>query len=247
MLDWEGEAEDGTCVGQASGISMPHSSSARPSCLSSPCQDWREEDRCPIFQANVPQLVMQDQVLCQPDGLLAFGLPCVSQNWWLIMDLTLYPTGFLGVKWCGDGGLVVMSDSLQSHGLSPGRLLCQWDSPGKNTGVGCHFLLQGIFATQGSNLGLLHFRQFLAFQMDSFLTEPLGKPDKWSRKAQMSGPPPSPNICYMDNGEKGWLKEWGSQKRGKVNSIQSVGRWVYLNQRKGKSHSCYFQHTNKQM
>ena len=65
------------------------------------------------------------------------------------------------------------------------------------------FLLQGIFATQGSNLGVLHFRQFPAFQMDSFLTEPLGKPDKWSRKAQMSGPPPSPNICYMDNGEKG--------------------------------------------
>ena len=35
-----------------------------------------------------------------------------------------------------------MSDSLQSHGLQPARLLCPWDSPGKNTGVGCHFLLQ---------------------------------------------------------------------------------------------------------
>ena len=35
------------------------------------------------------------------------------------------------------------------------------DSPGKNTGVGCHALLQGIFATQGSNLGLLHHRQIL--------------------------------------------------------------------------------------
>ena len=34
-------------------------------------------------------------------------------------------------------------------------------SPGKNTGVGCHFLLQGIFPTQGSNLGLLHCRQIL--------------------------------------------------------------------------------------
>ena len=31
-----------------------------------------------------------------------------------------------------------------------------WDSPGKNTGVGCHALLQGIFLTQGSNPGLLH-------------------------------------------------------------------------------------------
>ena len=33
-----------------------------------------------------------------------------------------------------------------------------WDSPGKNTGVGCHFLLQGIFLTQGSNLHLLHWQ-----------------------------------------------------------------------------------------
>ena len=35
------------------------------------------------------------------------------------------------------------------------------DSPGKNTGVGCHALLQGIFLTQGSNLRLLYFRQIL--------------------------------------------------------------------------------------
>ena len=39
--------------------------------------------------------------------------------------------------------------------------LCPWDSPGENTGGGCHFLLQGIFPTQGSNPGLLHCRQIL--------------------------------------------------------------------------------------
>ncbi|MGE2757601.1 hypothetical protein, partial [Escherichia coli] len=38
------------------------------------------------------------------------------------------------------------------------RLLCPWDFPGKNTGVGCHFLLQGIFPTQGSNPHLLHWQ-----------------------------------------------------------------------------------------
>ena len=43
----------------------------------------------------------------------------------------------------------------------PARLLCPWDSPGKNTGVGYHFLLPGIFSTQGSNLGLLHCPQIL--------------------------------------------------------------------------------------
>ena len=38
---------------------------------------------------------------------------------------------------------------------SPPSLLCPWDFPGKNTGVGCHFLLKGIFLTQGLNSGLL--------------------------------------------------------------------------------------------
>ena len=43
----------------------------------------------------------------------------------------------------------------------PSRLLRPCDSPGKNTGVGCHFLHQGIFPTQGSNPGLPHFRRTL--------------------------------------------------------------------------------------
>ena len=51
-----------------------------------------------------------------------------------------------------------MSDSLWTHGLYPARLLCPWDSPGKNTGVGCHFLLQGIFLTQELNPSLLHWQ-----------------------------------------------------------------------------------------
>ena len=50
----------------------------------------------------------------------------------------------------------VMSDSLRPHGLySP------WNSPGQNTGVGSLSLLQGIFATQGSNPGLPHCRWIL--------------------------------------------------------------------------------------
>ena len=46
--------------------------------------------------------------------------------------------------------------------LQPIRLLCPWDFPCKNTGMGCHFLFQGIFPTQGLNphiLCLLHCRQ----------------------------------------------------------------------------------------
>ena len=53
------------------------------------------------------------------------------------------------------------------------QLCCPWDSPGQNSGVGCHALLQGIFPTQGANqclLGLLHW------QADSSPLMPPGKP-----------------------------------------------------------------------
>ena len=54
---------------------------------------------------------------------------------------------------------LIVSDSLQTHGLWPSRLLCPWNSPGKNTGVHCHFLLQGVFL----NLGLLPCREMLYY------------------------------------------------------------------------------------
>ena len=50
-----------------------------------------------------------------------------------------------------------------------------WGLPGKNIRVGCHFLLQGIFPTQGSNPGLLHCRWSPALWADSLMTEPPGK------------------------------------------------------------------------
>ena len=53
----------------------------------------------------------------------------------------------------------VMSSSLQPHGLLLARLL--WNSPGKNTGVDSHSLLQGIFSTKGQNPGLWHCRQIV--------------------------------------------------------------------------------------
>ena len=61
----------------------------------------------------------------------------------------------------------VVSDSLWRYGLWPARLLCPWGSPGKNTGVGCHALLQGIFPTQGLNPSLLGL---LRWQVGGFFT-----------------------------------------------------------------------------
>ena len=58
------------------------------------------------------------------------------------------------------------------HRPEPARLFCPWDSPGKNTGVGCHFLLQGIFLTQRSNPG------FLLWQADSLPLSHQGSPQR---------------------------------------------------------------------
>ena len=62
---------------------------------------------------------------------------------------------------------------LRPRGLWPARLLCPWDSPGKNPGMGCHFPCKGIFPTQGMNLSLSH----LPASASRFLTTvPPGKP-----------------------------------------------------------------------
>ena len=68
--------------------------------------------------------------------------------------------------------VAVVSDSLRPHGLWPTRLLCPWDSPGMNTGVGCHALLQRNLLDPGIELGSP------ALQMVSLSTEQPGKPSR---------------------------------------------------------------------
>ena len=67
----------------------------------------------------------------------------------------------------------VASDSFRPHGVYPARLLCPLNFPGKNTTAGCHFLLQGIFTTHGSNRCLL---QLTHWQADSLPLRHLGSP-----------------------------------------------------------------------
>ena len=62
----------------------------------------------------------------------------------------------------------VMSDSLGAHGLHPTGLLCPWDSPGKNSRVGCHFFRQGL-------LGPGIEPTSPALEARFFTTEPPGK------------------------------------------------------------------------
>ena len=73
-----------------------------------------------------------------------------------------------------------MSVSLWPHGLWPTRLLCPWDSLGKNPGVGYHFLLQGIFPTQESNRGHPRCRQTL------YPLNHQGSPNYWKTGVEVS-------------------------------------------------------------
>ena len=106
---------------------------------------------------------------------------CLSSNshirTWLLEKPELWLYELLSGKWClcfliHSLGLSSVTISVKCElpscvwlfvtlWLEPARLLCPWDSPGKNTRVCCHFLLQAIFLTQGSNPGLLHCRKIL--------------------------------------------------------------------------------------
>ena len=96
-----------------------------------------------------------------------------------ITQLFSFSINFLSFMHLSDICMCICAQSLQScpslwpYGWQPARLLCAWDSPSKNTGVGCHPLLQEIFPTQGSNPCLLCL---LHWQTSSLLLVPPGKP-----------------------------------------------------------------------
>ena len=91
------------------------------------------------------------------------------------------------------------------------RLLCLWDSPGKNTGVGCHTLLQVIFPIQGFSLHLLHL---LHWQVGSFPLAPPGKP--WSLH----------NDWHMMDAKYIWC--WRRLLRAPWTARRSNQSWVFI-------------------
>ena len=89
--------------------------------------------------------------------------------------------------------------SLQPCGPQPASLLCPWDSPGKNTGVGCHALFHGIFPIQGSNPSLL---RLLHWQEGSLPLVPPGKPQALDIHWQFS----FSKDCRV------WLQPWINER-----------------------------------
>ena len=112
---------------------------------------------------------------------------------------------------------LVISDSLRPQGLQPARLPCPWDSPGKNTGVDCHSLLQGIF--------------FLDLPVDPthvscisghiLYTEPPGKPLSYLSVQFSSVARSCPTLCdHMDDSTPGF---WTIKTRAVVHNITNEG------------------------
>ena len=110
-------------------------------------------------------------------GEVGIATPALGSSRQMTRTFTSLPSSshFFGLVWTvnrcrlgmamplgeGGGGLVAkwcLTLATPWTGTPP-RLLYPWDSLGKNTGVGCHFLLQRIFLTQKSNPGLLQCRQ----------------------------------------------------------------------------------------
>ena len=124
-----------------------------------------------IFNFIIAQVERKLVILLAPTGLWmekSWPRSCSIAEWW--ERLSYFPplsfnSGVLNLwdlmpdelRCCCCWVAKLCLTLLQPHGLYAARLFCPWDFPGKNTGVGCHFLLQAIFLAQESNPHLLHW------------------------------------------------------------------------------------------
>ena len=119
-----------------------------------PALSQTQEDRRTERLSACPAVVLGS---CVGDTLWELaGPPCLGHLLHQTGGVTLKMEGGREHAWCVLSGPCL---SLRPRGLQPARLRCPWDSPGRNTGVGCRCLLQGIFPTQGSHPGLLRCKR----------------------------------------------------------------------------------------
>ena len=94
-------------------------------------------------------------------GYFIYMCVCVCVCMYVCITVGPCSVSILYIMVCIYGDLVAKSCPTAVIPWMPAMLPCPWDSPGENTGVGCHLLLQRIFPTQKSNPGLQHCRQIL--------------------------------------------------------------------------------------
>ena len=109
---------------------------------------------------------------------------------------------------------------------SPPGPFVREDSPGKNAGVGCHVLLQGIFPTQGSNQGLLHCRQIpyqLSHQLQAESSLPYPTPGSRALKVSPGGEPlPGTIRLFLLASPRQRRKIYGYRKQVKISNYASA-------------------------
>ena len=119
--------------------------------------------------------------------------------------------------------LVIQScPTLQTHGLWPARLLYPWNSPGKNTGLDCHALLQGSISTHGLNQGLslhcgqIHYRlRHRPYWINTYIIKFFQKPLLPLQTNLQFSMAPRTSICK----QSAELDETGISKGGITNSM----------------------------
>ena len=116
---------------------------------------------CSFSRARCPRWKDRVNLIHIWTWIFFVGIPSVVPQWG-------------NVCMCVLSCLVMSSSFVTLRTVSPFRLPCPWNFPGKNTGADCHFLLQGVFLTQGTNLRLLCL---LRWQADSSPLHHLGSPD----------------------------------------------------------------------
>ena len=116
----------------------------------------RSAGSCHLRVSGSPLVIVQ---LCQTQSLLSKHPDFLQLQLQLLTNNLCNFVGFALISVCVCVCVCsVMSDSSCTPWTVACQILCPWDSPGKNTGVGCHALLQGIFLTQESNPSLLHWQ-----------------------------------------------------------------------------------------
>ena len=144
----------------------------------------------------------EESVSCMERVTRKLTLPCVKQ---IANGNLLYGSGnsHRGTVSTQRGGVgrergcqvtSVVSDSVQPRRRQPNRLPCPWDSPGKNTGVGCHFLFQCMKVKSLSRVRLFTTPWTAAYQAPPSMG--------FSRQEYWSGVP-SPSPRQREGGSKG--------------------------------------------
>ena len=195
---------------------------------------WNREGRQPIKGMDQASYHDGDVELCKTvkhtwefshQGMrelwLLYGKSCHS--WELTWNCQL--PGSSGSRCLGERTLSysAMSDCLHPNGLQPTQLLCSWDSPGKNTRVGCHFLLQGNLP----NPGIKPESSALAGRF--FTTEPPGKPLAYGVQWQRSPLRKRWRCCLLEAGLTNTKVRQVTEYGQGINNVHNFQRLTRLN------------------